>query len=79
MLLRLVKIRNVCHLFVGKQLLPKGVYRYVDVRDVALAHVVAFENPCARGRYCLVGRVAYSFEALDMLKVIFPSLNLPPM
>ncbi|KAH6824554.1 Rossmann-fold superfamily protein [Perilla frutescens var. hirtella] len=62
----------------GKQLLPTGVYRCVDVRDVALAHVLALENPSASGRYLLVGRVAYSFEALDILKRIYPSLDLPP-
>ncbi|XP_057807770.1 phenylacetaldehyde reductase-like [Salvia miltiorrhiza] len=62
----------------GKQLMANGVYRYVDVRDVALAHILALENPCASGRYCLVGRVTYSFEALDILKLIFPSLSLPP-
>lgn len=66
-------------LYAGKQLLPNGVCRYVDVRDVALAHVVAFENASASGRYCLVGRVAYLSEAFDILKQIFPSLNLPPM
>ncbi|KAI3445055.1 hypothetical protein Pfo_001720 [Paulownia fortunei] len=62
----------------GKQLWPSGVYRYVDVRDVALAHILAFENSSASGRYCLVGRVTYSFEALEILNGIFPSLNLPP-
>ncbi|KAK6119254.1 hypothetical protein DH2020_047000 [Rehmannia glutinosa] len=62
----------------GKQLLAGGVYRYVDVRDVALAHILALENSSANGRYLLVGRVAYSFEAADILNRIFPSLNLPP-
>ncbi|KAL8500853.1 hypothetical protein ACS0TY_020439 [Phlomoides rotata] len=62
----------------GKQLWPSGVYRFVDVRDVALAHILAFENPSASGRYCLVGRVTYSSEALDMLNNLFPSLNLHP-
>ncbi|KAG8391195.1 hypothetical protein BUALT_Bualt01G0162600 [Buddleja alternifolia] len=61
----------------GKEMLPGGVYRYVDVRDVARAHILAFENSSAIGRYCLVGRVAYSFEAADILKGIFPSLNVP--
>ncbi|KAH6803486.1 Rossmann-fold superfamily protein [Perilla frutescens var. frutescens] len=61
----------------GKQILANGVYHYVDVRDVALAHVLALENPSASGRYCLVGRVAYSFEALDILKRIYPSLRPP--
>ncbi|KAL8496075.1 hypothetical protein ACS0TY_019976 [Phlomoides rotata] len=62
----------------GKQLWPSGVYRFVDVRDVALAHILAFENPSASGRYCLVGRVTYSSEALDILNNLFPSLNLHP-
>ncbi|KAI3445056.1 hypothetical protein Pfo_001721 [Paulownia fortunei] len=62
----------------GKQLRPSGICRYVDVRDVALAHILAFENSSARGRYCLVGRVAYLFEALDLLNRVFPSLNLSP-
>ncbi|XP_047945511.1 phenylacetaldehyde reductase-like [Salvia hispanica] len=61
----------------GKQLVPNVVYRCVDVRDVALAHIAAMENPSANGRYCLVGRVAYWFEAIDILKRNFPSLNLP--
>lgn len=66
-------------LSVGKQLWPSGIYRYVDVRDVALAHILAFEDSSANGRYCLVGTVAYSFEALEILNQIFPSLNLPHM
>ncbi|KAH6784863.1 Rossmann-fold superfamily protein [Perilla frutescens var. hirtella] len=63
----------------GKELWPNGIYRYVDVRDVALTHILVLENPCANGRYCLVGRVAHSFQALNILKHIFPSYNLPPM
>ncbi|XP_047945510.1 phenylacetaldehyde reductase-like isoform X2 [Salvia hispanica] len=45
--------------------------------DVALAHIAAMVNPSANGRYCLVGRVAYWFETLDILKPNFPTLNLP--
>ncbi|CAA0833354.1 NAD(P)-binding Rossmann-fold superfamily protein [Striga hermonthica] len=62
----------------GKPLWPNGVYRYVDVRDVALAHVLAFENSSAQGRYLLVGSVTYSFEAIDILNRIFPTLSCPP-
>ncbi|GFP92398.1 tetraketide alpha-pyrone reductase 1 [Phtheirospermum japonicum] len=62
----------------GKELFPNGVYRYVDVRDVALAHILAFEESSASGRYLLVGRVTYSYEALHILNRIFPSLNLNP-
>ncbi|KAL0464460.1 UNVERIFIED_CONTAM: Cinnamoyl-CoA reductase 1 [Sesamum latifolium] len=60
----------------GKELYADGVYRYVDVRDVALAHIIAFENPSASGRYCLVGRVTYSSEVRAILSESFPSLNL---
>ncbi|GER51891.1 NAD(P)-binding Rossmann-fold superfamily protein [Striga asiatica] len=62
----------------GKQLFSSGVYSYVDVRDVALAHVLAFENSSAHGRYLLVDRVTHSFEAFDILNGIFPTLNLSP-
>ncbi|KAK6933850.1 NAD-dependent epimerase/dehydratase [Dillenia turbinata] len=43
------------------------VYRFVDVRDVALAHIKAFEIPSASGRYLLVERVAHVSEALNIL------------
>ncbi|KAL0307536.1 UNVERIFIED_CONTAM: Cinnamoyl-CoA reductase 1, partial [Sesamum angustifolium] len=66
------------NLIKGKELFADGVYRIVDIRDVALAHILAFENPSASGRYCLVKRVTYSFEILDILNQIFPSLSLPP-
>ncbi|XP_073129249.1 phenylacetaldehyde reductase-like [Henckelia pumila] len=61
----------------GNEMLTNGMSRYVDVRDVARAHILAFENPSASGRYCLVGRVMRPFDALKILTRIFPSLKLP--
>ncbi|KAK2986162.1 hypothetical protein RJ640_008845, partial [Escallonia rubra] len=61
----------------GREFLPNGIYRYVDVRDVACAHIKAFEIPSASGRYCLVGTVTYSAEALKILHRLYPALNLP--
>ncbi|KAF4368001.1 hypothetical protein F8388_002612 [Cannabis sativa] len=52
-------------------------YRYVDVRDVALAHVQAFEVPSASGRYCLVGHVVHILEALNIIRQLYPNLSLP--
>ncbi|KAM2531093.1 hypothetical protein PS1_028877 [Malus domestica] len=43
------------------------VNSFVDVRDVASAHIQAFEIPSASGRYCLVGQVA---DDLDTLKIL---------
>ncbi|KAL6977726.1 hypothetical protein U1Q18_026515 [Sarracenia purpurea var. burkii] len=61
----------------GTEASPNTVYRYVDVRDVAYAHIQAFEIPSASGRYCLVGTVAYSYAALNILHKLYPALNLP--
>ena len=54
-----------------------GIYRFVDVRDVAYAHIQAFEIPSACGRYCLVGSVAYSSEALKIIHKLYPAISLP--
>jgi nucleoside-diphosphate-sugar epimerase len=63
----------------GTQTFPDGIYRFVDVRDVAHAHIQAFETPAASGKYCLVGRVAHYSEAFMILHKLFPSLHLPEM
>ncbi|PSS26477.1 Cinnamoyl-CoA reductase [Actinidia chinensis var. chinensis] len=61
----------------GTEFFSDAIYRYVDVRDVALAHIQAFEVPSASGRYCVVGTVTHSSEALNILHNFYPSLNLP--
>ncbi|KAK6928775.1 LOW QUALITY PROTEIN: hypothetical protein RJ641_004980, partial [Dillenia turbinata] len=47
------------------------VYRFVDVKDIALAHIKAFEILFAR--YLLVGRVAHVSEALNILHHHYPA------
>ncbi|KAM1974182.1 hypothetical protein ACFX15_039116 [Malus domestica] len=49
-------------------------FRFVDVRDVASAHIQAFAVPSASGRYCLVGHVADTFEVLKILRELYPTL-----
>uniref|UniRef100_A0A5B7C0T8 Dihydroflavonol 4-reductase n=1 Tax=Davidia involucrata TaxID=16924 RepID=A0A5B7C0T8_DAVIN len=61
----------------GSPTFSDGIYRFVDVRDVASAHIQAFEIPSASGRYCLVGRVTHSSEALRILHTSYPAFNLP--
>ncbi|KAF2293469.1 hypothetical protein GH714_002069 [Hevea brasiliensis] len=56
---------------------PNTTFRWVDARDVSNAHVYAFENHSASGRYCLVGAVARSSEAVEILRKLFPELNHP--
>ncbi|KAK1561803.1 hypothetical protein Q3G72_000805 [Acer saccharum] len=50
---------------------------WVDVRDVAKAHIQAFENPAACGRYCLVERVVNHFGIFKILRGLYPDLNPP--
>ncbi|KAK4424944.1 Cinnamoyl-CoA reductase 1, partial [Sesamum alatum] len=52
-------------------------YQFVDVRDVARAHILAFENPSATGRYILVGTSITHSELQHILHELYPSLNLP--
>ncbi|XP_075645804.1 phenylacetaldehyde reductase-like [Castanea sativa] len=41
----------------GTQVVSNGIFKFVDVRDVANAHIQAFEILAASGRHCLVGGV----------------------
>ncbi|KAL0397349.1 UNVERIFIED_CONTAM: Tetraketide alpha-pyrone reductase 1 [Sesamum calycinum] len=52
-------------------------YRFADVRDVGYAHIMAFENPSASGRYCLVGNILSHQKTLQLLDKLYPSLNIP--
>lgn len=61
----------------GAESYPNSVCRFVDVRDVANAHIIAFEVLSASGRYCLVGRSAHWSEAINILREMYPSLQLP--
>ncbi|KAF7135018.1 hypothetical protein RHSIM_Rhsim08G0181700 [Rhododendron simsii] len=71
----------ICNAYKASNLLDAGpdgaVYRYVDVRDVALAHILAYEVSSASGRYCLVGTVTNSSEAVNILRKLYPALKLP--
>ena len=57
--------------------IPCETYRWVDVRDVAKAHIQAFENPTACGRYCLIERVVNHFGIFKILRMLYPDLNPP--
>lgn len=52
-------------------------FGWVNVKDVALAHILAYEVPSANGRYCLVERVAHFSEIVKLIHEFYPSLELP--
>ncbi|KAF5445912.1 hypothetical protein F2P56_031587 [Juglans regia] len=70
-------VETVLKLLNGAERFPNVTYRWVDVRDVANAHILAFENPSASGRYCLVAEVVHCSEVLKLLHKFFPDLKLP--
>ena len=61
----------------GAQTFPNATFGWVNVKDVANAHIQAFEIPSASGRYCLVERVAHYSEIVKILRELYPSFQLP--
>ena len=62
---------------VGPQTFTNRVYTFLDVRDVAYAHIQAFEVASASGRYCLPGYVAHIAEIIKILRELYPTMTLP--
>ncbi|XP_012485377.2 LOW QUALITY PROTEIN: phenylacetaldehyde reductase [Gossypium raimondii] len=67
----------VLSLIKGVQTFPNATFGWVNVKDVANAHIQAFEIPSASGRYCLVERVAHYSEVVKFLHQLYPSFQLP--
>ncbi|VVA90396.1 unnamed protein product [Arabis nemorensis] len=63
----------------GKSTFNTGSYRFVDVRDVALAHVKALETPSANGRYIIDGPSVTVNDVRELLRELFPDLSLADM
>ena len=55
-----------------KRSFPNAVAAYVDVRDVARAHVLAYEHPSAYGRYLCISTVLHRAQLVAMLRDLFP-------
>ncbi|KAL6125013.1 hypothetical protein ACLB2K_077521 [Fragaria x ananassa] len=69
-------VEMIQNLITGKAV-PASNYRFIDVRDVASAHIQAFEVPSATGRYCLVSHSAHISEALEIIRELYPNLHIP--
>ncbi|EFH66014.1 cinnamyl-alcohol dehydrogenase family [Arabidopsis lyrata subsp. lyrata] len=69
-------VNVIVDLITGKDNFINKNFRLVDVRDVALAHVKAFETPSANGRYIIEGPVVTINDIEKILREFFPDLNL---
>nr|XP_010908348.2 cinnamoyl-CoA reductase 2 isoform X2 [Elaeis guineensis] len=67
----------ILNLINGSSTYPNASFVWVNVKDVAIAHILAFEVPSASGRYCLVERVAHYAELVKILHEQYPALKLP--
>ncbi|CAI0473821.1 unnamed protein product [Linum tenue] len=54
-----------------------SVQAYVHVKDVALAHILVFENPAASGRYLCAESVLHRGEVVEILAKLFPDYPVP--
>ncbi|KAI4373662.1 hypothetical protein MLD38_011765 [Melastoma candidum] len=67
----------ILNLIKGVETFPNTTFGWVNVKDVADAHIKAFEVSSASGRYCLVESVAHSSEIIKILGELYPSIPLP--
>lgn len=61
----------------GAPTFPNSTFGWVNVKDVAEAHILAFEVASASGRYCLVERVVHNSEIVKILRELYPAIPLP--
>ncbi|CBI40610.3 unnamed protein product, partial [Vitis vinifera] len=73
---KFAKENEVLKLIKGAQTFPNTPYTWVDVRDVANAHIQAYELLEASGRFCLVETVSDSSETLKILHKFYPALHI---
>ncbi|KAL4205170.1 hypothetical protein AMTRI_Chr01g135990 [Amborella trichopoda] len=52
-------------------------FGWVNVKDVAEAHILAYEVPSASGRYCMTERVVHSSEIVKLLHELYPEYPVP--
>ncbi|OVA19280.1 NAD-dependent epimerase/dehydratase [Macleaya cordata] len=67
----ILKLINGAHTF------PNATFGWVHVKDVANAHILAFETPSASGRYLLVEKVVHYSEIVRILGGLHPEIQLP--
>ncbi|ESQ28370.1 hypothetical protein EUTSA_v10019826mg [Eutrema salsugineum] len=69
-------VEVVVDLIKGKDPFNSKHYRFVDVRDVALAHVKALETPSANGRYIIDGPLVTLSDIEKVLREFYPDLSI---
>jgi nucleoside-diphosphate-sugar epimerase len=71
----LLKVHHF-HIIAGSSTYPNLSFGWVNVKDVALAHILAYEVPSANGRYCMVERVVHYSELVNIIRNMYPTIRL---
>ncbi|TVU20742.1 hypothetical protein EJB05_30337 [Eragrostis curvula] len=67
----------IVYLVSGSPVYPNYSFGWANVKDVALAHVLAFETPSASGRYCMADKVVHFSDVVKIIHDLYPSLPVP--
>ncbi|CAD5173582.1 unnamed protein product [Musa acuminata subsp. malaccensis] len=67
----------ILNLINGSSTFLNATFGWVNVQDVAKAHILAFELPSASGRYCLAERVSHFSDIVKIIRELYPALPLP--
>ncbi|KAM6570274.1 hypothetical protein CsatB_018259 [Cannabis sativa] len=70
-------VNLIMNLTNGAETFPNKVYSYHDVRDVASAHIQAYEAGSVGRRYFLSGYIAHISELLKILQQLYPTITIP--
>ncbi|ESW03541.1 hypothetical protein PHAVU_011G022400 [Phaseolus vulgaris] len=67
---------TILSLINGSKTFPNLSFGWVNVKDVANAHIQSYEIDSASGRYCLLEKVAHFSEVAKILHHIYPTLQI---
>ncbi|CAM6099850.1 unnamed protein product [Calypogeia fissa] len=57
--------------------IKNGAFGFVDVQDVSLGHILAYENPDAEGRYILCEKTYHHKQIVAILRQLYPGYPVP--
>ncbi|KAG8388987.1 hypothetical protein BUALT_Bualt02G0182600 [Buddleja alternifolia] len=61
----------------GAETYRNATFGFINVKDIANAHILGFENPSANGRYNMTESVAHLSDVVKILRELYPNLPLP--
>lgn len=68
---------SYCGIHAGAETYPNSSLGWIHVKDVVNAHILAYENASASGRYCLAERVLHYSDIVTILRQLYPEYKLP--